>query len=356
MKKILFFCLIILAVSTTKSQVLYTQEPGKVTQHEITMTSYDKDPDAEAVVLYEVGTTSFRRTEATHSIEMLMEKRIKIKILKQAGIKYANFEIPYYTENFLPETIEDLEAVTHNYEDGKLRKTELNKKNIFEENISDNWKNKKFAMPDVKEGSVIEVYYTILTPYLFNIREWQFQKKIPVMYSSFSLKAIPPYEYAYIMKGSLQFDEYTHGEVGSEIQWGKLRFKEYQYNIGMKDIPAFKDEEFITSEKDYMISLNFQLAKVHYVAGGSKEIMSTWPMLCNDFLKYDSFGKYMNAASKEAKKILPSLNLTGKSTEEQIKIITDYVKSNYSGDGVITKYAYGKVSDLLKQKKAIPQS
>ena len=352
MKKIVFFCLILLIGSTAKSQDLYTREAGKVTQHELTMTAYDKDTDAEAVVLYEIGNTSFHGNDNSGYFEMYMEKRIKIKILKQAGIKYSEFEIPYYQEGYKLEEIKNLEAVTYNYEDGRLSKTELDKKNVFEEKINNNWSCKKFAMPNVKEGSIIEVSYTIVSPYLFNIREWEFQKKIPVVYSRFRLEAIPYYVYTYIMTGARQFDEYTHGIVpNSTVQWGSLKYQLYEYYMGMKDIPTFRDEEFITSEKDYMIRLNFQLSKIYYTQGGSKEIMSTWPALCNDFLKEDSFGKYISAATKEAKKILPSLDLAGKTPEDQIKIITDYVKSNYSWNGNVTKFASGKVSDLLKQKR-----
>jgi len=352
MKKIIFFSLIILVGTVAKSQTLYTQEPGRITQNEATMTVYDKDPDAEAVVLYEIGNTYFLGNDNTGDFDMYMEKRIKIKVLKQAGIEYAEFEIPYYLDGYNSEKIENLKAVTYNYEDEKLSKTELDQKNVFEEKIDDHWRRKKFAMPDVKEGSIVEVSYTIVSPYLFNIREWKFQKKIPVIYSRFSLRAIPYYEYTYIMEGARKFDEYTHGVVpNSETRWRNLKYQLYQYNMGMKDIPAFKDEEFITSENDYMISLNFQLSKIHYPQGGSKEIMSTWPALCNDFLKEDSFGKYINTATKEAKKILPSLDLAGKTPEDQIKIITDYVKSNYSWNGDVTKFAEGKVSDLLKQKR-----
>lgn len=153
------------------------------------------------------------------------------------------------------------------------------------------------------------------------------------------------------MKGAKKFDEFSHGVIpNSDTRWGNLAYKLYQYNMGMIDIPAFKDEEFITSENDYMISLNFQLSKIYQPNGSVEERISTWPALCNDFLKYAEFGRYMNAATKEAKKILPTLNLDEKTTEEQIKIITDYVKSNYSWNGHTTKYADNKVSDLLKQK------
>jgi len=32
----------------------------------------------------------------------------------------------------------------------------------------------------------------------------------------------------------------------------------------MKNLPSFRDEEFITSDKDFMINLNFQLCKIHF--------------------------------------------------------------------------------------------
>jgi hypothetical protein len=279
-----------------------------------------------------------------------MNKRVKIKILKQSGLNYGNVEIPFYESNDDMEKIQIKSATTYNFDNGVLVKTPLDEKNIYEEIIDNNWRKKKFAMPNVKEGSIIELEYLIISPYLFNLREWQFQYKIPVVYSNMELRVIPYYEYAYIAKRIAKFDEYSTEVINTERRWGYLVYKEMLYKMGMREIPAFKDEEFISSEKDYMMSLNFQMARFHSPQGGKKDIMSTWPALCNDFLKEEDFGKYIKAAENEAKKILPSLSLDGKTQKEKIRLIADYVRFNYNWNGNSDKFARKKVSNTIKEK------
>lgn len=332
------------------SQADYTQEAGKVTQYEMSMTEYEKDKDAEALVIYDLGKYYFQG-DNTRGFLLRMEKRIKIKILKQAGVKYANFEIPYYMEGMDWENIEDIQATTYNFEDGQLKKTELINKNIFEEKINENLQVKKIALADVREGSVIEFSYKLSTPYFFNMRKWDFQGSIPVIQSQLKYRAMPYYEYTYILKGANKLDEMTSKTLNDEIRFGRLVYKEVEYTFGMKDIPAFRDEEFITSAQDYMISLNFQLSKIYYPTGGKREIMTTWPAMCDDFLKNSDFGKYIRNSEKEGKKVIATLDLTDKPVIDKIDIITQYVKSKYNWDGNNGKYAQVGLSDFLKQQK-----
>ncbi|MDR1502867.1 MAG: DUF3857 domain-containing protein [Prevotella sp.] len=332
------------------SQADYTQEAGKVTQYEMSMTEYEKDKDAEALVIYDLGKYYFQG-DNTRGFLLRMEKRIKIKILKQAGVKYANFEIPYYMEGMDWENIEDIKATTYNFEDGQLKKTELINKNIFEEKINENLQVKKIALADVREGSVIEFSYKVSTPYFFNMRKWDFQGSIPVIQSQLKYRAMPYYEYTYILKGANKLDEMTSKTLNDEIRFGRLVYKEVEYTFGMKDIPAFRDEEFITSAQDYMISLNFQLSKIYYSTGGKREIMTTWPAMCDDFLKNSDFGKYIRNSEKEGKKVIATLDLTDRPVIDKIDIITQYVKSKYNWDGNNGKYAQVGLSDFLKQQK-----
>ena len=351
MKKTIAISFLLLQISAHLfSQANYTQEAGKVTQYEMSMTEYEKDKDAEALVLYDLGKYFFQGDD-TRGFLLHMEKRIKIKILKQAGVEYANFEIPYYMEGQNWEFIENISGITYNYEDGQLKKTELIIKNIFEEKVNDNMRVKKIAMADVREGSVIELSYKILTPYFFNMRKWEFQNKIPVLHSQLKYRAIPYYEYTYILKGSNRLDEMNSKELNNEIRFGRLLYKEMEYTFGMKEIPAFRDEEFITSAQDYMVSLNFQLSKIYFPTGGKQEIMTTWPAMCDDFLKNDDFGKYIRNSEKEGKKIIPTLDLADKQTLDKIDIITRYVKSKYNWDGNYGKYAQVNLSNFLKQQK-----
>lgn len=353
MKQLLKYTLVsllLLSFTNGYSQENFSLEDAKITQYEMTMTEYSKDKDAEALVIFEKGKNYFRYYD-NQGFQLIMEHKIKIKVLKQAGIEYADFEIPYYIGGNVLEDVSEIKGVTYNYDDGVLSKTELVRTNIFDEKLPNEMRMKKFTMPNVKEGSIIEVSYTHTTPYFSRMDEWKFQKKIPVNYSNLEYRATPFFEYAYILKGRAKFDK-ASSEMGTdEFRIGRLTYKEMIFNFGMESLPAFKDEEFITSPRDYMVSLNMQLAKTTSGQGITKEFLSTWPKICEVLLKEDTFGKYLKNSEKEAKKILPTLGLEGKSQTEQMKIISDYVKTNYKWNSSVGKFAQtDKLSDFLKNK------
>lgn len=352
MKKVVLIFLSCAIFLTSYSQENYSIQENRITQYEMEMTEYPKDSEAEAVVIYEKGDYRFVFSDAEGFI-LRMTIHTKVKILSHAGEKYATFEIPiYHTDSRTTERLDDITGMTYNEENGELIKTEfIAKENIFNEIINENWDLKKFTLPNVKAGSVIEVKYTIETPFFVNMREWRFQKNIPVIYSKLSYKAIPYYEYVYSATNINKFDEYSETPLNQEFRHGSLVYKEMEHIFALKEIPAFRDEEFISASKDYMISLNFQLARIYYPNGGQVDYISTWEALSKDLLKDQNFGKYINNAKKEAKKILPTLELSNKSEKEKIKIITEYVKNNFNWDGFYGKYATQKVSNLIKTKR-----
>lgn len=350
MKATIFISLLFLIPLSMYTQENYTQEYGKVTQYEMSMTEYPLDKDAEAVVLYDKGEYFFRG-DSGRGFLLYMTRQTKIKVLKQAGISYATFEIPYYIEDRQnSELVEGIEAITYNFEDGKLNKVDLNPKNIFEEKVDNKWSIKKVTLSDVRPGSVIEIKYTISTPFFFNMRRWSFQRKIPVVDSKLRYRAIPYYEYTYLMRGATKFDELQTEDSAFDTHFGSLVYKELIYNFGMKNLPAFKDEEFITSEKDYMVALDFQLSKIYYPRGGQKDIITTWPQMCDEFLKDDNFGKYIKDAEKEGKKILPTLALDAEIPLKRTEELAKYVKRMYNWNGDNSKYSSSKLADFLKRK------
>lgn len=352
MKKITFtilaLCLYFMAYSQEKEE--YAQEAGKVTSYEMNMTEYPSDKDADALIIYELGEYFFQDSDYGFNLNMYINK--KIKILTQAGLQYANYEIPFYLGSSGIEDIYEINCTTYTYENNQLRKTKLESSNIFEEKINDRWKMKKFAMPDVKVGSVIEIRYKISTPYFFNMRTWEFQKEIPVIQSKLTYRAIPYFEYTFILKGAKQFNEFNSKVLPKKNAHyaGDSGYQEIEYHFGMKNLPAFRDNEFISSKKDYMAALDFQISKTYTRSGIPKEYISTWPKLNDELLKEDNLGKYIKSSEKEAKKILPEIDLSGKSQLQQLEVITDYVKNNYTWNSFNDKFASQKVSDLIKKK------
>ncbi|MDR1592715.1 MAG: DUF3858 domain-containing protein [Prevotellaceae bacterium] len=342
-----------------EKQNKYSFELGKVNQYELTMTEYEKDRAAEAVVIYEEGNFYFsgnvenRASYNFYYAEFLLNKnrKIKIKILKEGGLKQAEFAISLYneTEYSFEKLIISSASVYNLTEDNKIEKTEFDARNITEYRLNKNYVVKTFTLPNVKVGSVIEVEYDIVSPYIFSF-EWSFQHRIPVIYNVLKYRAIPYYAYVYMLKGATKFDEFNEQSVVGTKVIQHLEYREKDYRIGMKNLPAFKDEEFITTPKDYIVSIDFQLSEQFFSSGGSKRILSTWVDLNNGFVKADNFGKYIKHAEKAAKKLLPTLNLTGETQEQTLENIVNYVKTNYRWNELYGKYVFSQMNEFLRTK------
>ncbi len=87
MKNLSFILLGIICIQSVFSQENFSREFGKITQYEADMTSYEEDPEAEAVILYEIGSTFFQSNTYRGRFELNTTRRKKIKIFNQAGFQ-----------------------------------------------------------------------------------------------------------------------------------------------------------------------------------------------------------------------------------------------------------------------------
>ena len=140
------------------------QDFGDISDEELEMTSFENDPDADAVVLFDKGTLRI-----TNDFMLEISRHVRIKILTEEGKENADVKIKYWYED----DFYDLEAASYSPEGEEF---ELDSDNIFEEE-SGKWNSVSFALPGVKVGSVIEYEYTIYSDYITNLQPWYFQGK-----------------------------------------------------------------------------------------------------------------------------------------------------------------------------------
>jgi len=330
----------------------YSREYGIIARDEFDLTSYEPDPEAEAVVLFDIGESFFEYSDSEgYNIRFTRTKRIKI--LSSAGLDYANIQIPYYVDGYgRTEKVYDIEATVYNQTNNySINKSYLNEDAIYDEQKNKYYRVKKFALPEVREGSVIEYKYTHWTPFKFNLPDWQFQDRIPTVYSEYTVKMIPFYEYIYTLQGG-ELDEKKSYEEGDERNLWGITFNDYVTTFIKKDIPAFKDETLISSVDDYILKMDFQLSKVHNPTGGVTEVMTSWAQMIEDYLDHEDFGKYIKQANKQGSKtVLPNFGLEGLSEAEKAKKIIEYVKSNYSWNRYYAKFAREKLKKFLEKKE-----
>lgn len=313
------------------NQFIYSQnfakEFGKATQLNFEDKQYAAYQNAEAVVIFDLGKSYFVRDQ--NSYDVVYERTTRIKILSDAGAKWAEIEIPYYHEGSVWEKVTKIEAYSYNYDNG-LKINKLETSNVYEEKINDKWSVKKFVVPQVKAGSVVDYRYSIISEYKFNLRDWEFQWRIPVQYSEYEVQMISFYEYTWLLQGTNKFTEQSsYVDSGLKEQFAGVEFNPNVHKFIIKDVQAFESEELISSINDYIIKLDFQLSRINYPTGGSLEIITTWDNMIKDYLKEEKFGKFINKAEKLSTKLIDIEEFVNKTDREKLDFTIDYLKKKF---------------------------
>ncbi|MEN8202136.1 MAG: transglutaminase domain-containing protein [Bacteroidota bacterium] len=310
-----------------------------------------KHKDYEAVIIEDLGKIRFEENQANGGFDFIFERTTTTKIYSNTGLDRAEIEIPLYHQGRDKETLLYVKAAVFHEDDGKEIHFDDSNLDIYDEVYSERIVLKKFAIPNVKEGSVIQVSYGYRSPYKFNLRDWVFQDEVPVLHSKLEVSIIPFYEYSLIKRGSRPLSSRYHVDSPKVKNYGLTEYRERTHVFLMTDVPAFEDESFITNRKDYIDRLEFQLARITRTNGIQIDIMSDWPTTCKDLIDHKDFGKYLNAAKKQSKSMIALCGLKGMEKAEAVDQIVAYIKENYKWNGSQGKFASKKVKEFLEDKE-----
>ncbi|HCM76648.1 MAG TPA: hypothetical protein DIS90_09720 [Cytophagales bacterium] len=344
---------------------------GKISDEELNMTAYEKDPSASAVVLMDYG-TSVISYDQTNGFKIEFERIRRIKILNKEGYSWANFEIPLFHRGSDKEKLNGLKAVTVNMEGNKPVETKLGKDGIFEDETSENWTTIKLTLPNVREGSIIDIEYSVMSPFIFNFQDWEFQTTIPTKWSEYIARIPEYYDYQKYSQGYLPFkineqkserrtimlsskERTGGGGFGSGASQTNYSTQNIEYNENVyrwvaEDVPAFDEEPYMTTYRDYISKMNFELAQIRFPNRPVELVMGTWTNINKELLEAAEFGgvvKRSNFLNKFVEEIL-----AGKTSDiEKVDAICKYVKANVLWDGNYRKYTDGNFKRVLDDKK-----
>lgn len=299
MKK-LAYRLLLLLISFLWLNCYSQSKYGNATIEELNMNEYSQDTTATAVILLKKGQTRFIYSDL-YGFQFEYSIQTKIKILKNEGLDWCNQEINYkYISNNSKEEIRGLSGTTYNLEDGKIVKTKLSKEYIFDEDIENKWKVKKFTMPAAKVGSVIEYKYTIVSDLFYELRDFDFQTTIPTQYVSFEY-TMPEY-FVYNVNSQGYIGLHRKNEPTNEtfrIQYkdgnGRLQFENVRCSgdktvLQAENVPALKNESYLWTINDYVSRISFELKSVQMPFSMIKTFSSSWSNIDKELLDSDSFG------------------------------------------------------------------
>ena len=322
---------------------------GKISKEDFEKGNYA--PHAEAIVLHEFGNARIEYHEIQKNLVLRYYYHTKILIKNKEGIDYANFSVPLYKNSpSQRETIDGIKGTTYNLlDDGNIQETDVEKKDILTEKSSENIELTKIALANVKEGSIIELRYSTTSPFLYNLESWQFQSFIPKIHSEFISEIPEICDYNVNMKGYVKLDKRTQLPYDTKIETSTGEVRGIQTTYIAKDIPAFVREEYMTSAKNFMGKLTFELASFSIPFGPSHNFSRNWKDVQKQLFDDADFGKELNRGSL-FKSILPTFIKDDMTATDKANAIYNYIKSQIRWNKTYGLYSENGVKKALEQR------
>ncbi|WP_293939041.1 transglutaminase domain-containing protein [Sphingobacterium sp. UBA5996] len=343
------FLTLFLIFSIYTNSVAQNFDFGKVSISDFSRT--DLDSNAHAIVLNEFGQSSVFVDDYDNRIKLLHEYHVLIRIIDKEGFKKANFEIPSYKRgNYIRDYFDELKAVTYNLENGKIETTALENKKVFKENYSAHLDLNKFTLPNIKEGSIIEVSYRTLEQDLFNFKTWEFQDDLPKIQSQYIAIIPASFTYNVALRGPYKLTD-QKGEVLREyIFLDGLRMDCSKLTYTMKNIPAFIEEDYMTSPTNFKSAIYYELESIFYPSTGSKKTFSkTWKDVDIDLMNEKTFGGQLKKTDV-FKTSLATIISSNDSKLEKAKKVYNYINKQIKWNNHLGKYAETGVEKALEKR------
>ena len=325
---------------------------GKIDKSDLELKDCDFDKGAEAFTLLDRGSVYYDRgTEGISLFKTIYERRVRVKILKESGLDYANVKIHYYGHNN-DEKILKVDAYTYNLDDaGNVKVTEVGKSAIYTKKIDREYSELIIAFPEVKVGSVVEYRYKMERETWQQIKNWYFQERIPVRYSEYEIK-IPKIciftENPFIINKMDTKDEVFEDVIS--INNAPYNIQTLKRTYTMQNLVGIRDEPYMGAAKDYQQRIEFQLSQIDWGGGDVQDIRTSWAdIIKNELNKSEYFGlQFEKDVPNAAVAVAQAKNIPDE--EAKMKFLFDYVRKNINWNGDEDIYADNSINTLLDTK------
>jgi transglutaminase-like putative cysteine protease len=400
MKALLYILLVAFSLPVSAGFGKYPIRWGKVSPSEFTIVPQGKDAGAPAIVLCDFGDI-----EVTN--RTFYTRHTRIKILNEAGLKYASVEIPFQTRN-RHDDFYVLKARTLVYENGKVIEYPVEGGQMETVKISERWSIKKFTFPRARPGVIIEFKYTIASLDFATLDTWYFQREIPTLWSELRFKVPDPYVYLVTFRNNRPLAPDEEVAFGSRLQWlydtrarqrrielarnkyllyatAESRYKVWAMNsankkIIMKNLPGLSWSGNNQPVTEYYPQVHFSLFEssgnlprsfrplvltTHdaYDTRGEWELMNdrmalpgyvhyrmkTWSELNATLLAHERFGKYL-ITNRGGLRFIDSISGGTANMQARMNAIYGFVKTNFRWNGAFSMYAEQDFDDFLRNR------
>ncbi len=304
---------------------------GKVSKEELEEKYYAKDSSANAAILYKKRSTY--TTVSTNAIQLVTDHHYRIKIYNKDGFDWATKIVNLYQGSSDNENLSGLKAYTYNLEGGEIIETKLNKKDVFTEKKSEYLTVKKFTMPNLKEGSVIEWSYRVYSPFFTRIDDAIVQYEIPVKKQEIKISLLEWFKFSKRSRGYFLFKVNESSKYNANFDTNDKLIE-----ISTDYVPAIKEEPYVNNIDNYTAALQFEVVALTAPRLQLyKTYATSWEKVCKNIYESTSFGGQLDKASY-FKDDLADVVSTSTPVPEKIVKVFQHVKGKIKWNNFYGKY------------------
>ena len=287
-----FLFFVCLSTSVAAQPLAPNVKFGNPTKEELAMTTYDPDPEAAAVKL--CGTQDVYYDILKNNFVIVYEIKKRIKVLKPEGTDEANISIVYTNHEVVgkpQEEITNIKATAYNLENGQVVKTKMKSEQVFDDRVDKDHKIKKFTIPQVKVGTVLEYEYKLLSEYYYTVKDWYAQSAIPTLYTSYTLTIPEWFLFNIEQTGWEHLDNHQkERDFKFSIHGNLLPCNATEYTFSGQQLPAIHPDRFVWCLSDYATKVRTELSQVAVPGAYVKTFALTWDDVIKQVKDDSDFG------------------------------------------------------------------
>ncbi|CAI8860330.1 transglutaminase domain-containing protein [Chryseobacterium sp. IT-36CA2] len=339
MKKIIVLVLCAANAIMLNAQKKYEfLNPPKFNDADLSKVKSLLDENAPAEILYK--SAYFMVDANTGNLHKRYYYRVKIYD-KDKAEDWLNLEIPIYNVGTNRESLGKFKAFTYNLENGNVVPVKVEKSSQYKSKENKYVTLTKFAFPSVKNGSVLEYQYEIVSPFRFIIPEVLIESDTPSLNTEYVLDA--PINMSYNVN-------YT-GEMTPkyrEMEERNLYGAQYRtYRFAFENIKGFKTEKFVRNDRNFRTKIGAELNSTNF--GELKLYSSSWDQIGKRLYESDDFGGELKR-TKLAKENMPAAVSGMKTDLEKANAIFSYVQKTFTWNKDRGVYTEDGIKKLVETK------
>lgn len=369
-----FKILIVFLIAITQTVISQNYKPGRVSKEELQQTKDPLFPDADAAVLYREVIVKYNYSQSK-GFELSTSVFERIKIYNPEGFEWGTKRIKTYNHAKDREQVGGIKAVTYNLIDGKIEKDKIKSSQVFEERLNNYYVATTFTMPNLKAGSVVEVEYTIESPfssiddidlqYTIPIKKLLVDVKVPdfFVYKTYpNPQAALSYSYEESDKnieiifreqsglGTLNRNGNINSSDGRGLRNRTSTYQERRYLMEEVNIPPLKNQGYVDNIRNYQARSIWELSLIKNPNGIPKNYSTSWEAVTKSIYENDSFINQLNKDNYYQTELNAALSGIQDPAKKLVAIF-NFVKQKVAWNGTYGYFPENGVQQAYKKGK-----